>query len=144
MPGTRVVLADDEVLLREGIAKLLDAAGYQVVGQAANPNELRVLVREERPELAVVDIPMPPTHTPEGLEAARAIRAEFSEIGILLLSAHIEIHAAVELLKNGDRVGYLLKDRVLNVDDFVESLERIARGGSVVDPMLVQELVSQK
>jgi serine/threonine-protein kinase PknK len=144
MPGTRVVLADDEVLLREGIAKLLDAAGYQVVGQAANPNELRALVREQSPELVVVDIRMPPTHTTEGLEAARAIRAEFSEIGILLLSAHVEIPAAMELLKNGDRVGYLLKDRVMNVDDFVESVERIARGGSVVDPVLVQELVSHK
>ncbi|MFL5971091.1 MAG: response regulator [Gaiellaceae bacterium] len=144
MAGGRVVLADDDVLLREGIASLLGGAGFEVVGQAGNAKELEDLVREQGPELAVVDIRMPPTHTMEGLEAARAIRAESPEIGILLLSAHVEIETAMDLLEGGERIGYLLKSRVMNAGDFVDALERIARGGSVVDPALVQELVAQR
>lgn len=144
MAGGRVVLADDDVLLREGIASLLGGAGFEVVGQAGHAGELEDLVREQSPELAVVDIRMPPTHTTEGLEAARAIRAESPEIGILLLSAHVEIETAMDLLEGGERIGYLLKSRVMNARDFVDAVERIARGGSVVDPGLVQELVASR
>jgi DNA-binding NarL/FixJ family response regulator len=144
MTGPRIVLADDDVLLREGIASLLGRAGYDVVGQAGDANECLELVRGETPALVVLDIRMPPTNTTEGLDAARAIRADFPEIGILLLSAHVEVETAMDLLNDGDRVGYLLKSRVKNVTDFVEALERILRGGSVVDPALVQELISQR
>jgi len=141
MAAGRLILADDDVLLREGIASLLGTAGYQVVGQAGDGRELVELVREHRPELVVVDIRMPPTHTSEGLEAARAIRSEFPEIGILLLSAHVEVETAVDLLEEGERIGYLLKSRVMKAADFLDAVERIARGGSVVDPSLVKALV---
>jgi DNA-binding NarL/FixJ family response regulator len=144
MAGGRVVLADDDVLLREGVASLLGGAGFEVVGQAGDAKALEDLVREQDPELVVVDIRMPPTQTVEGLEAARAIRTAFPEIGILLLSAHVEIETAMDLLEGGERIGYLLKDRVMNAADFIDALERIARGGSVVDPGLVQELVAQR
>lgn len=144
MAGGRVVVADDDALLREGIARILEGAGFEVVGQAGDARALEDLVREQGPDLAVVDIRMPPTHTVEGLEAARAIRAASPTIGILLLSAHVEIEDAMDLLENGERIGYLLKSRVMNASDFVEALERIARGGSVVDPALVQELVVQR
>jgi DNA-binding NarL/FixJ family response regulator len=140
----RVVLADDDVLLREGIASLLGGAGYDVVGQAGDARALDEQVREHAPDVVVVDIRMPPTQTTEGLEAARAIRSSFPEIGILLLSAYVEIEEAMDLLENGERIGYLLKSRVMNAADFVDALERIARGGSVVDPALVQELVAQR
>ncbi len=141
MAAGRLILADDDVLLREGIASLLGTAGYQVVGQAGDGRELVELVREHRPELVVVDIRMPPTHTSEGLEVARAIRSEFPEIGILLLSAHVEVETAVDLLEEGERIGYLLKSRVMKAADFLDAVERIARGGSVVDPSLVKALV---
>jgi DNA-binding NarL/FixJ family response regulator len=144
MADLRVILADDDVLLREGLASLLGKAGYEVVGRAGDARECLDLVRRESPALVVLDIRMPPTHTTEGLDAARTIRADFPEIGILLLSAHVEVETAMDLLKDGDRVGYLLKSRVMNVTDFVEALERISRGGSVVDPALVQELISQR
>jgi DNA-binding NarL/FixJ family response regulator len=144
MSGGRVVVADDDVLLREGIARILGGAGFDVVGQAGDARALEDLVREQGPDLAVVDIRMPPTHTVEGLEAARAIRAASPGIGILLLSAHVEIEEAMDLLENGERIGYLLKSRVMNAGDFVDALERIARGGAVVDPALVQELVAQR
>jgi DNA-binding NarL/FixJ family response regulator len=141
MSATRVVLADDDVLLREGIASLLNGAGYEVVGQCGDGPALVTLVRDQRPQVAVIDIRMPPTHTLEGFEAARTIRAESPETGILLLSAHLEPETAMEVLNSGEGIGYLLKDRVKNIADFVESLERVARGGVVVDPALVQELV---
>jgi DNA-binding NarL/FixJ family response regulator len=144
MAGGRVAVADDDVLLREGIARILEGAGFEVVGQAGDARALEDLVREQGPDLVVVDIRMPPTHTVEGLEAARAIRAAFPAIGVLLLSAHVEIEEAMDLLENGERIGYLLKSRVMNANDFVDALERIARGGSVVDPALVQELVAQR
>jgi DNA-binding NarL/FixJ family response regulator len=144
MAGGRVVLADDDVLLREGIARILADAGYEVVGQADDATGLEELVREQVPDLAVVDIRMPPTNTTEGLVAAKAIRAELPQVGILLLSAHIELETAVDLLNSGERVGYLLKRRVRKVADFVDALERISAGGSVVDPALVQELVVQR
>ena len=140
----RVVLADDDVLLREGLASLLERSDFHVAGQAGNPNELLELVREHKPDLVIVDIRMPPTHSTEGLEAAHAIRKEFPEIGILVLSAHVEIEEATELLRTGHRIGYLLKGRVLEVDEFVDSLRRIAAGGSVVDPGLVQTLVKAR
>ena len=144
MAGERVVLADDDVLLREGIASLLAGAGYDVVGQADDARALDELVRDDAPDVAVIDIRMPPTHTTEGLDAARSIRADFPHVGILLLSAHVEVETAMDLLEGGERIGYLLKSRVMNAADFVDALERIARGGSVVDPALIQELVGQR
>jgi serine/threonine-protein kinase PknK len=138
----RVVVADDDVLLREGLASLLERSGFEVVGQAGDADELVELVREREPELVIVDIRMPPTHSTEGLEAAHTIRDEFPGIGILVLSAHVEIEHATELLASGERIGYLLKGRVVDVDQFVESLQRIAAGGTVVDPGLVQTLVT--
>jgi DNA-binding NarL/FixJ family response regulator len=145
MPAaTRIALADDDVLLREGLASLLERSGFQVVGQAGDAGELLALVREHEPDLAMVDIRMPPSQETEGLEAARAIRDEFPEVGILVLSAHVEVEHAMELLASGQRVGYLLKSRVTDVNEFVEIVGRIAQGGSVVDPGLVQELVAAR
>jgi serine/threonine-protein kinase PknK len=144
MSASRVVVAEDDVLLREGIASLLLGAGYDVVGQAGDAGTLEEMVREHTPDLAVVDIRMPPTQTWEGLEAARSIRSEFPEIGILLLSAHVEIETAVDLLEGGRRIGYLLKSRILKATDVVDALERIQDGGSVIDPALVHELVAQR
>ncbi|HEY3723241.1 MAG TPA: response regulator transcription factor [Acidimicrobiia bacterium] len=140
----RVAVADDDVLLREGLASLLERSGFDVVGQAGDGTELLELVRADEPELVIVDIRMPPTHSTEGLDAARVIREEFPSIGILVLSAHVEVDEAMELLAGGDRTGYLLKSRVTDVAEFIESLERIGRGGSVVDPSLVQELVNAR
>jgi DNA-binding NarL/FixJ family response regulator len=139
----RVALAEDDVLLREGIARLLGEAGHEVVGQAGDATALLRLVRDEAPDLAVIDIRMPPTNTTEGLEAARAIRDEFPEIGILLLSAHMEVETAMDLLNGGEGVGYLLKDRVMEVADFLEAAEHVVGGGCVVDPALVQGLIAQ-
>jgi DNA-binding NarL/FixJ family response regulator len=138
---SRVVVADDDVLLREGLVSLLERSHFQVVGQAGDADELLQLVREHEPELVIVDIRMPPTHSTEGLAAAQTIREQFPEAGILVLSAHVEIEQATELLATGQRIGYLLKGRVLDVDELVDSLRRIAAGGSVVDPGLVQTLV---
>jgi len=140
----RVVIADDDVLLREGVSSLLEGAGYEVVGQAGDADTLDEVVRDQEPDLAVIDIRMPPTQTWEGLEAARAIRGEFPQIGILLLSAHVEVETAIDLLEGGERIGYLLKSRVMRVADLVDALERIASGGSVVDSALVHELVAQR
>jgi serine/threonine-protein kinase PknK len=140
--GTRAVVADDDVLLREGLASLLERAGYQLVGQAGDGSELLDLVRERRPDLAIVDIRMPPTHSTEGLEAAAAIREELPETAILILSAHVEVAHSKTLLASGSRSGYLLKSRVTDIDEFLDTLERVCRGGSVVDPSLVQQLVA--
>jgi len=144
MNAVRVVVADDDVLLREGLASLLARSGFDVVGQAGNATELLDAVRELRPGLAVVDIRMPPTHSTEGLDAAKAIRREWPEIAILVLSAHVDVDHAMELLAGGDSIGYLLKSRVTDVADFVDTVGRIANGASVVDPALVQELVSAR
>ncbi|MBU8824287.1 response regulator [Mycolicibacterium goodii] len=144
MSGLQVVVADDDVLLREGLASLLDRSGFDVIGQAADATELLALVREKSPQLAVVDIRMPPTNTTEGLDAAKVIRTDFPDTGILVLSAHVEVEHATELLASGHGIGYLLKSRVTDVSDFVETLERIAKGASVVDPALVSELVSAR
>jgi DNA-binding NarL/FixJ family response regulator len=141
---TRVVLADDDVLLREGLVGLLERSGFDVVGHGGTATELIALVREHRPDLAIVDIRMPPTHTSEGLEAARVIREERPETAILVLSAHVQVEQATDLLASGERSGYLLKSRVTNVDDFMDTLDRIVRGGSVVDPALVQELLAAR
>jgi serine/threonine-protein kinase PknK len=138
------VVADDDVLLREGIATVLERSGFEVLGQAGDAAELLELVREHEPELVIVDIRMPPTHSTEGLVAAQTIREELPETGILVLSAHVEIEEATELLATGDRIGYLLKGRVLDVDEFIGSLNRIVAGGSVVDPGLVQTLVKAR
>jgi DNA-binding NarL/FixJ family response regulator len=142
--ATRVVVADDDVLLREGLVGVLGRSRFDVVAQAGNGRELVALVREHTPDLVIVDIRMPPTHTTEGLDAARTIREEFPETGVVILSAFVEVEQAMELLASGERSGYLLKSRVTDVDEFVETLERIARGGSVVDPVLVQELVAAR
>jgi DNA-binding NarL/FixJ family response regulator len=144
MTGLRVVLADDDVLLREGLASLLERAGRQVLGQAGDGPALIDLVRETRPDVAVVDIRMPPTGTTEGLQAAQAIRQEFPAIGILVLSAHVEVEHAMELLTSGPGLGYLLKTRVSDVAEFLDTLDRIAKGATVVDPALVHELVSAR
>lgn len=138
----RVIVADDDVLLREGLASLLGRSGFNVVGRVGNGTEALALVRAENPDVLVIDIRMPPTNTTEGLDVARVIRAELPEIGILVLSAHVEVEHAVELLASGHAIGYLLKSRVTDVAEFVDSLQRIANGGSVVDPALIQELVS--
>jgi DNA-binding NarL/FixJ family response regulator len=139
---TQVVLADDDVLLREGLAGLLERSGFEVVGQSGTAFELIELVRELRPDLAIIDIRMPPTHTSEGLDAAASIREEFPETAIVVLTAHVQVERATDLLSSGERSGYLLKSRVTDVDEFIETLERIVKGGSVVDPALVQELVA--
>jgi DNA-binding NarL/FixJ family response regulator len=141
---TRVALAEDDVLLREGIASLLERSGFEVVGQAGDATQLIALVRKHRPDLVVVDIRMPPDHSTEGLEAARVIREEFPETAVLVLSAHVEVEHAMDLLASGQRSGYLLKRRVTDVSEFIDTLRRVVRGGSAVDPELVQELVAAR
>jgi len=140
----RVVLADDDVLLREGLASLLDRSGFDVVGQAGDGATLLALVRSAQPDLAIIDIRMPPTHATEGLQAARVIREELPGTAIIVLSAHVEVDEAIELLAGGERLGYLLKSRVTNVAEFIDMVERITAGASVVDPSLVQELVKAR
>jgi serine/threonine-protein kinase PknK len=144
MTGPRVVLAEDDVLLREGMASLLGSSGYEVVGQAGDGTQLLTLTRGGRPDLVVADIRMPPTHTTEGLEAARVIREELPDTAILVLSAYAEVEHAMELLSGGGGIGYLLKSRITDVAEFLDALQRIARGGSVVDPALVRELFSAR
>jgi serine/threonine-protein kinase PknK len=137
----QVVLADDDVLLREGIASLLSRSGFEVVGQAGNSTELLALVRSGPPELAIIDIRMPPGHATEGLQAARVIREELPGTAIIVLSAHVEVNEAMDLLASGERLGYLLKSRVTDLAEFIDTVKRITAGASVVDPSLVQELV---
>ena len=144
MSAVQVVVADDDVLLREGVASLLDRSGFDVVGQAGNHDELLAIVRDKRPQLVVTDIRMPPTHTSEGLDAAQTIRAELPDTAILVLSAHVDVDHAMELLAGGRAIGYLLKTRVTDVAEFVDTVGRIANGASIVDPALVQELVSAR
>jgi DNA-binding NarL/FixJ family response regulator len=140
----RVVIADDDVLLREGLASLLERSGFDVVGQAGDGTELMAVVRGQRPEVVIIDIRMPPTHTTEGLDAARVIREELPDVAILVLSAHVEVDDALDLLSRGERIGYLLKSRVTNVADFVDTVGRISRGASVIDPGLVAELITAR
>jgi serine/threonine-protein kinase PknK len=144
MTGLRVVLAEDDVLLREGLASLLERSGYEVAGQAGDGPQLLALARQARPDLVVADIRMPPTHTIEGLQAAQAIRRELPATAILVLSAYVEVQHAMELLAGGGGTGYLLKSRIADVEEFLDAVQRIARGGSVVDPALVRELVTAR
>jgi DNA-binding NarL/FixJ family response regulator len=138
------VLADDDVLLREGLASLLERSGLEVAGQAGDADELIRLVREQRPALAVVDIRMPPGYATEGLAAAQVIRREFPGTAVVVLSAHAEVEHAIDLLASGHRSGYLLKSRVTDVAEFIDTLRRVERGGSAVDPVLVAELVAAR
>ena len=144
MGALRVVIADDDLLVREGVASLLQRNSFEVVGQAGDGDDLLALVRRHEPDLAIVDIRMPPTHSTEGLEAARTIRAELPDVAILVLSAHVDMNHAMEILGSGERSGYLLKRRVTAMDEFIDTLRRIVKGGSVVDPALVQELIASR
>ena len=140
----RVILADDDILLREGLASLLDRSGFEVAGQAGDAAGLIELVHRERPDLAVVDIRMPPEYSTEGLAAAQLIKRHYPQTAVVVLSAHVEVEHAMDLLANGERTGYLLKSRVTDVTEFVQTLHRVIRGGSAVDPELVQELVAAR
>jgi DNA-binding NarL/FixJ family response regulator len=140
----RVVVAEDDVLLREGLASLLAGAGFDIVGRYGTHTELMAHVLQLNPDLVIVDIRMPPTHTTEGLDAARTIRQELPDTAILVLSGHVHVEEATELLGGGQRIGYLLKDRVIDVEDFLSTLDRIIKGASVVDPALVQELLAAR
>ena len=140
----RLVVADDDVLLREGLVSLLEQHGFQVVGAAGNARQLLEFTRAHAPDVAIVDIRMPPTHTTEGLEAALEIRRAQPGVGVLVLSAYTELEQATELISGGGGVGYLLKSRVMDVDEFMGALDRVASGGSVVDPGLVAELFAQQ
>jgi DNA-binding NarL/FixJ family response regulator/class 3 adenylate cyclase len=141
----RVVLADDSVLLREGVALLLGDAGFEVVGQSGTADDLLLKVRSYAPDVAVVDIRMPPTQTDEGLRAAQEIRATHPDVGVLVLSQHVEPAYAMELLaESAEGVGYLLKDRVADIDEFAAAVRRVAEGGSALDPALVTQLVGRR
>jgi DNA-binding NarL/FixJ family response regulator/class 3 adenylate cyclase len=140
----RVILADDSILLREGVARLLSDAGFTVVAQAADAGELLAAVNADPPDVAITDIRMPPTHTDEGLRAAHRIRAEHPEVGVLVLSQYVETDYAVELVAEGaGGLGYLLKDRVANVQEFTDAVRRVGEGGSVIDPEVVSRLVGR-
>ena len=140
----RVLVADDDVLLRAGICSVLRDSGYEVTGRAGNPQDLAALVALDQPDLAVIDIRMPPTHTWEGIEAARTIRATWPDIGILLLSAHVEIETALDLLQGRTGIGYLLKSRVTRVAELTDAVDRIAAGGTVIDPEIVGQLLDHR
>jgi DNA-binding NarL/FixJ family response regulator len=141
----QAVIADDAVLFRAGLARVLEAAGIEVAAQVGDAEQLLARVRADPPEAVVVDIRMPPTHTREGLDAAQRIRAEHPEVGVLVLSQYVEPHHAMQLLQDGARgVGYLLKDRVSDVNEVVDAVRRVAAGGSVIDPEVVAQLVSRR
>jgi DNA-binding NarL/FixJ family response regulator len=141
----RVVVADDSVLLREGVVRILAEAGFDVVGQAGDADELMLKVRSYSPDVAVVDIRMPPTHTDEGLQAAQEIREKHPGVGVLVLSQYIEPAYAMELLADSaEGVGYLLKDRVSDVREFADAVRRVADGGSALDPTIVSQLVGRR
>jgi DNA-binding NarL/FixJ family response regulator len=141
----RVVLAEDSVLLREGVARILVEAGFEVVGQAGNADELLLKVRSYSPDVAIVDIRMPPTHTDEGLRAAQEIREKHPNCGVLVLSQYVEAAYAMELLaESAEGVGYLLKDRVSDVNEFADAVRRVGEGGSALDPTIVSQLVGRR
>jgi len=141
----RVVVADDSVLFREGLSRLVEAAGIEVSGRAADAVELEVMVDANPPDIVITDIRMPPTHTIEGLVAAARIRDRHPEVAVLLLSQYVETSHALRLLERGaGRIGYLLKDRVSNVRDFVEAVRRVASGGSAIDPEVVSQLLGRR
>lgn len=141
----RIVIADDSVLLREGVARLLGEAGFSVVGQAGDAEELLAEVERERPDVAIIDIRMPPTHTDEGLQAARLIRRDHPGTGVLVLSQYVRASYAIELLSDSvDGVGYLLKDRVSDLGELAEAVRRVGSGGSALDPSVVSQLVGRR
>jgi len=141
----RVIIADDSVLFRAGLARVLEGAGFEIAGQAGNVDELDQLLERESASLVILDIRMPPTQTDEGLLAAKRIRKQYPDMGVLLLSHHVESHHALDLLgQSPDHVGYLLKDRVSDLDEFVEAVRRVGTGGSAVDPMVVSQLLGRK
>ena len=143
-PALKAVIAEDSILLREGLARLLADAGIEVVGLARDGDELMLKVRSYKPDVAIVDIRMPPTYTDEGIRAAREIRAKHPQTGVLVLSQHVAHTYAVELLdESAEGLGYLLKDRVSDVDEFVAAVRRVAAGGSALDPLVVAELVGR-
>jgi DNA-binding NarL/FixJ family response regulator len=141
----RIVIAEDSLLLREGLAKLLQDAGHEVVGQAGNADELLLKVRSYKPDVAIVDVRMPPTQTDEGVQAAEVIRSQHPEVGVLLLSQVVEARRALRLFsERPEGFGYLLKDRVLEIDDFLDAVRRVARGGTAIDPDVIAQLVGRK
>jgi DNA-binding NarL/FixJ family response regulator len=141
----RVVLADDAVILREGLSRLLQEAGFDVVGLAADADRLLELVQRTRPDVAIIDIRMPPTHTDEGLRAAKVIRERWPAVGILVLSQHVNARYALELLSTGTYgVGYLLKERVSDLSELSSAVNRVGHGGSVLDPAVVGEFVGRR
>jgi DNA-binding NarL/FixJ family response regulator len=141
----RVVIADDSVLLREGLARVLSEGGFEVVAQAANADELRHAVRRFKPDIAIVDVRMPPTHTDEGARAAVEIRAEQPEVAVLVLSQVIEAAHAMRLFsERPEGFGYLLKDRVLEIDDFLDAVRRVGKGGTAIDPEVIGQLVGRR
>ena len=141
----RVVIADDSVLLRAGLARLLEDAGFEIVGQASDADDLLRKVRAHKPDVAVTDIRMPPTQTDEGLRAAQQIRSEMPQVGVMVLSQFIDEGYALELLQgSAEGVGYLLKDRVADIDAFVDALRRVGARGSVLDPEVVAQLLGRR
>ena len=142
--AVRVVLAEDSVLLREGIARLLEGSGFEVVGQVDNPDDLVRRVGFAKPDVAIIDIRMPPTHTDEGLQAARRIRERYPQVGVLVLSQYVEAEYATALLRERtERTGYLLKDRIADIEEFTDAVRRVAAGGSALDPAVVAQLVGR-
>jgi DNA-binding NarL/FixJ family response regulator len=141
----RVVIAEDSVLMREGIASLLDGAGFEIVGKSSTADDLLLKVRSYKPHVAIVDIRMPPSHTDEGLVAAKVIREQHPQVGVLVLSQYVEPSYAMELIADdAEGVGYLLKDRIPDVDEFRSSVRRVAEGGSALDPAIVTQLVGRR
>jgi len=141
----RIVIADDSVLLREGLARVLSEGGFEVVAQAANADELRQAVRRYKPDVAIIDVRMPPTHTDEGARAAVEIRAEQPEVAVLVLSQVIEAAHAMRLFsERPEGFGYLLKDRVLEIDDFLDAVRRVGKGGTAIDPEVIGQLVGRR
>jgi DNA-binding NarL/FixJ family response regulator len=141
----RVAIAEDSVLLREGLARLLVDSGFEVVAQSMNVDDLMLKVRSYSPDVAIVDIRLPPTYTDEGLQAALEIRAQYPSTSVLVLSQYVELGLALKLLSDSaEGVGYLLKDRIREVDDFVAALRRVADGGSAIDPIIVSTLLSRQ
>lgn len=141
----RIVIADDSVLLREGVARLLEDAGFEVVGQAGDAEDLLRKVRAHKPDVAIVDIRMPPTNTDEGLRAAQVIRVELPEVSVLVLSQYVDESYALDLLaESAEGVGYLLKDRVADVDNFADAVRRVAGGGSALDPEVVSHMLGRR
>lgn len=139
----RIVIGEDSTLFREGLASLLEDAGHEVVARAADAPGVIAAARKEQPDLAILDIAMPPDHTDDGARAARSLRDDYPDLGILLLSQHIESQFSVDLMSRGS-FGYLLKDRVFDVEDFLDALRRVASGGSALDPEVVAQLINPR